>query len=361
MQSDVTYMQQALQLARRVQNIVHPNPLVGAVIVKNGTIIGEGAHEEYGGPHAEVNALIASTENPTDATMYVNLEPCTYSGKTPPCVPEIIRAGLSRVVIGIQDPNPRVDGKGIHQLREAGIEVKTGVAENESREINRGFIHQMNTGLPWVTLKLALTLDGFIADADGKSQWITGEQSRQAVHRWRSQHNAIVVGSGTVLIDDPRLTVRNAEGKNPLRVILDPERTVSHDAIVLNDGDAETLIVHSRGSTNGHTKYGAGVHTLVLPENAHNRFEWRELLVKLYEQQGVLSVFVEGGAETASSLIHSRLVNEIILFTGPKIIGRGLSPFRLLHFPIDEALQVRLIGMHRYDDDVCLRYRLGEQ
>jgi len=360
MQHDAKYMTRALELAERGKNTVNPNPLVGAVIVKNDQVIGEGAHEVYGGPHAEINAIkqvSASTEN---ATMYVNLEPCTYDGKTPPCVPEIIEAGISRVVIGIQDPNPRVDGKGIRLLAENGIDVSVGVLEEKARALNRGFIRVMQSGIPWVTLKLAMTMDGFIADTQGKSQWITGDASRKRVHRWRSDHNAVLVGSGTVLVDDPKLTVRTVPGKNPTRVVLDPEGAVPSEAHVLQSSEAETVLLRASHLSNGDNDRNTNVDIFYLPTNQSGEYDWQEILTTLYEKKGVLSVFIEGGAEISSSLLDSGYVDELILMTGSKIIGQGLSPFHRITASMDTPHKFELTSLEQVGNDICARYRQDE-
>ncbi len=360
MEQDYRYMQRTLELARRGQGRVHPNPLVGAVLVKDDHIIGEGFHGKYGEAHAEVNALRNASESPEGATLYVNLEPCTYEGNTPPCVPEILEAGIDRVIIGIQDPNPRVNGQGIEQLRAAGLEVEVGIMEEECFEINRGFIHQMNTGLPWVTLKLALTIDGFIADRRRKSQWITGPESRQQVHRWRAEHNAILVGGGTIKADNPSLTVRTTSGVNPTRVVVDPQRLAPRQAKVFTDHNAETIVITAENTGNGRSGETFNVKQLTIREEDADLIAWENILSTLYHERKILSVFVEGGAEISSSLLQSGLVNELIIMTGSKIIGQGLSPFHQLVLPLERAITWKLFAVKRFGNDVCLRYRKSE-
>jgi len=357
MDSDQSYMMRALELARKGQGHVHPNPLVGAVIVKDGQIIGEGYHQRYGESHAEVNALKDTSASPEDGVMYVNLEPCTYDGKTPPCVPRIIQSGIERVVIGIQDPNPKVNGLGVQQLREAGLEVETGICQEESSEINRGFIHGMNTGLPWVTLKLALTIDGFMAESSGNSQWITGEGSRQLVHQWRAEHNAILVGGGTVKADDPSLTVRMTEGANPTRVIVDPQQLAPSTAKVFTDDAVETVVISSDQSGNGEYDSSPNIKQYRIRSRDPYNIPWEKILKILYQNQNILSVFVEGGAGIASSLIQSGFVNELIIMTGPKILGRGLSPFQHIEFSLNDQPGWRIFETGRQGEDVYTRYR----
>lgn len=358
MVNDTKFMQRALSLAKKGQGQVHPNPLVGAVIVRNGQIIGEGAHWKLGLAHAEINALESVPSSPEQATMYVNLEPCTYHGRTPPCVPAIIQSGVTRVVIGITDPNPRVNGKGVRQLRDAGIDVEVGVLEAECRELNRGFIHRMEAGVPWVTLKLALTIDGFIADTTGESRWITGPESREQVHVWRSEHNAVLVGANTVVADDPQLTVRKVDGKNPVRVIVDSGQTVPADAQVLNSPlETETILFTANAKTDGELFQKPGVHLVSLEQDDQGMFQWEDILENLAEEHGILSVFAEGGAGVASSLIASGFVNELVTMIAPKIIGRGLSPFSNLHLPLADSQLWRIFHTGRLGNDSYVRYR----
>lgn len=357
MQYVTDYMRKVLTLAKKGQGHVHPNPLVGSVIVKNHHIIGQGLHQKYGESHAEVNAIQSATESPEGATMYVNLEPCTYHGKTPPCVPAIIEAGIEKVVIGMRDPNPKVDGMGIRQLRKAGLEVVVGVLEEEARELNRGFIHQIQHGYPWVTLKIALTIDGFMADTSGSSQWITNEESRQEVHSLRAEHDAILIGAGTAVKDNPRLTVRAVEGQSPIRFILDPERQTPANARVFNIDEAETIVVTRANSGNGKSRINDFPNEMLLPVNESSQFEWDELLTALYKNRGILSLFVEGGSGVAGTLLESGHVNELITFIGPKLIGQGLSPFNSMQRTMDMAVHWNIYGLKQFDDDVYVRYR----
>ncbi|HKJ70000.1 MAG TPA: bifunctional diaminohydroxyphosphoribosylaminopyrimidine deaminase/5-amino-6-(5-phosphoribosylamino)uracil reductase RibD [bacterium] len=357
MEKDRHFMQRTLELARRGQGRVHPNPLVGAVLVKEDRIVGEGFHEKYGEAHAEVNALRNAADSPDGATLYVNLEPCTYKGNTPPCVPQILDAGIKRVVIGLQDPNPKVNGQGIQQLEAAGLEVVVGVLEAECFELNRGFIHQMNTGMPWVTLKLAVTIDGFIADHQRKSQWITGPKSREQVHQWRAEHNAILVGGGTIKADNPSLTVRTTSGVNPTRVIIDPEQLAPQQAKVFTDRHAETIVITTNTAGNGRSGNSFDFEQLILREDDADFIAWENILTTLYRERNILSVFVEGGAEISSSLLQSGLVNELIIMTGPKIIGQGLSPFHQVELPLERAIPWKVFDVMHFGDDVCIRYR----
>ncbi|MBD3274980.1 MAG: bifunctional diaminohydroxyphosphoribosylaminopyrimidine deaminase/5-amino-6-(5-phosphoribosylamino)uracil reductase RibD [Candidatus Marinimicrobia bacterium] len=357
MQYDTEYMRKVLTLAKKGQGHVHPNPLVGSIIVKNRHILGQGLHQKYGESHAEVNAIKSAKESPEGATMFVNLEPCTYHGKTPPCVPAIIESGIEKVVIGMRDPNPKVDGMGIRQLREAGIEVIVGVLEQEARELNRGFVHQIQHGYPWVTLKIALTIDGFMADNDGTSKWITNRESRQEVHRLRAEHDAILIGSGTAVKDNPQLTVRSVEGQSPVRFILDPERRTPESAQVFRIDEAETVVVTAANSGNGQSGITEFPNEILLPVNESNQFDWGDVLAALYKNRGILSVFVEGGSGVAGTLLESGYVTELITMTGPKLIGQGLSPFKSMQRTMQKAEHWKIHKLSQFGDDVCVRYR----
>jgi len=357
MEQSEVLMRRVLELAKEGQGAVNPNPLVGALLLKDDRIIGEGAHRKYGKAHAEVEALNSTTESPEGATLYVNLEPCTYDGKTPPCVPAIIQSGVSKVIIANSDPNPRVNGKGILQLRKAGLDVEVGLLEQEAYEMNRGFMTAMQTGKPWVTLKLAATIDGYIADSSGNSKWITGEDSRKQVHQWRAEHDAILVGAGTVLIDDPALTVRAIEGRNPKRVVISGETQIPEDAQVFTDHKAPTVVIRSEGSKNGDVRSSENVRDIYLALNKDGEFDWAEILGKLYTREGILSVFVEGGAQVASSLLEAEMVDELIVMTAPKIIGVGLAPFQNLQRSLDNPLEWNIFDLKQFQDDVCVRYR----
>ncbi|MCK4411644.1 bifunctional diaminohydroxyphosphoribosylaminopyrimidine deaminase/5-amino-6-(5-phosphoribosylamino)uracil reductase RibD, partial [Candidatus Bipolaricaulota bacterium] len=219
--NDEYYMQIALDLARKGTGFVNPNPLVGAIIVKNGAIIGRGYHKTFGGPHAEVFALEQAAEEADGATMYVTLEPCCHQGKTPPCTRRIVAAGIRCVVVACRDPNPLVNGQGITSLQGAGVEVREGALRKEAQQVNEIFLRFITTGIPFTQLKLAMSLDGKIATKRGDSKWISGEQSREEVHRMRGRFASVLVGSNTVIVDDPRLTVRHVSGKNPIRIVLD--------------------------------------------------------------------------------------------------------------------------------------------
>lgn len=327
MANDQLYMRRVLRLAKRGEAWVSPNPMVGAVIVKGDRIIGEGYHKQFGGHHAEINAINSAAESVVGATLYVNLEPCTHYGKTPPCTDRIIESRLARVVIGTMDPNPLVSGKGIITLQRHGIETTVGVLEEECRKLNERFFTFIRTGVPFVTLKFAQTIDGRIATVSGQSQWISSEKSLRLAHRLRSTHDAVLVGIHTVIRDDPALTVRLVKGKNPLRVVLDSSLRIPLEAKVLKHQErAKTIIATTSRCDPGKREIlqGMGIETLLIEEDSNHRVSLKELLSTL-GKQGVSSVLVEGGATIITSLLKEHLSDRVIIVTAPKILGKGIE------------------------------------
>jgi diaminohydroxyphosphoribosylaminopyrimidine deaminase/5-amino-6-(5-phosphoribosylamino)uracil reductase len=328
---DELYMLKCLSLAEKGAGYVSPNPMVGCVIVRSGKILGMGYHKRFGGPHAEVHAIRSTKTSLRGATLYVNLEPCNHFGKTPPCTDLIIQSKISRVVIGMKDPNQQVTGRGIAQLRKAGIEVKVGVLKEQCQKFNEAFTTYITTGLPFVTLKIAQTLDGMIADSNGKSQWISNSRSRQLVHRLRSQYDAVLIGAGTVHTDNARLTVREVRGRNPLRVILDGKFSVSPGAQIFSH-DAQTIIYASQRFVRRQEKKAAkfgrtGVDIIELKPIKGNVLPLHDVLCDLSSRQ-IASVLVEGGAYTFSEFLNQAAANKLLCFVTPKIFGSGLSPFQ---------------------------------
>jgi diaminohydroxyphosphoribosylaminopyrimidine deaminase/5-amino-6-(5-phosphoribosylamino)uracil reductase len=314
-------MRRVLALAQQGEGFTRPNPLVGAVVVKNGEIVAEAYHERFGGPHAEVLALQKAGKNAEGAELYVNLEPCVdFPGKkTPSCVEAIIRAGIKRVVIATRDPNPQVSGRGVARLRAAGIEVVEGVLAEEAKKLNEIFFHWITTRSPFVALKLALTLDGKIASFSGKSKWITGEEARRRVQELRRRYAAVLVGVNTVLADDPELTLRDLPGPQPLRVILDTHGRVPLTARVFS-GEAKTLVATVDMPKGKEEALRAkGVEILRLPER-NGVVDIQSLLFALSERN-IDSVLVEGGGEVAWSFISQGLVQKIYFFYAPLILG----------------------------------------
>ncbi len=355
---DLFFMKRALELALLGAGRVSPNPMVGAVIVYNGEIIGEGYHQQFGGPHAEVHAIasVADERMLHQSTLYVTLEPCAHFGKTPPCSDLIVEKGLARVVIGCRDPHVEVAGKGIAKLYAAGISVTEGVLEAECGKCNEAFIKSHTVGLPFVTLKLAQTLDGKIATSLGASRWITGEESRSEVHRLRSTYDAVMTGEATVRADDAQLTVRHCSGRNPLRVVLDCRLCLPLESKIF-DAEAPTLVVAST-SFAGLPKVARlmekGVTVLFVDEHA-GKLDLRQVLAELHKRR-ILSVLVEGGSRLSASFIREKLVDKILIFIAPKLFGGdGLSAFAPLGISIpNQAVNLRFGLPEFFGRDVLL-------
>lgn len=359
--SDQYFMRRALYLARKGTGYVSPNPMVGAVIEKNGKIIAEGYHRRYGEAHAEVNALAQLEQIPSGAKLYVTLEPCSHSGKTPPCLERVQAAKFSHVIIGMEDPNPLVSGRSIAALRKQGVEVTVGVMEEACRALNESFIKYITTGMPFITVKFAQTLDGRIATSTGHSRWISGEKSRRFAHKLRSLHDAILVGAGTVLQDDPDLTTRHVKGRSPLRVILDPALETPLTAKVLQNQDkAGTLIV-----TGAHVSADKcsqmrdmGVRIIQLDQQKDHFFSLGELFMRL-GQQRISSVLVEGGSSVITSLLQTGCADRVVAIVAPKIIGTGLNTVGDLHITtMEKAMGLVFKKIFRSGDDIVLDGRV---
>ena len=354
------YMKAALRLARRGIGRVSPNPLVGAVLVRGGTIVGTGYHRFFGGPHAEVHALEKAREKARGADLYINLEPCSHFGKTPPCADALIAAGVRRVFIGMQDPNPLVSGKGIKKLREAGIFVETGIREHECRQLNEAFIKYITRQIPFVYLKLAATLDGKIATAGGDSKWITCDASRAFVHRLRSEVDAIMVGIGTVLEDDPLLTARPAfgAGKNPLRVIVDSRLRTPHGSKLLHTARAVPTIIATCSGSAPRRQKALKQRGADILETAprRGRVDLLKLMKKL-AQRGITTVLIEGGSELSATALQAGIVDKILFFYAPKIIcGEKALPMiggQGVH-KISCAVRVRDLRVKKVGDDILV-------
>ncbi len=319
--NDQDYMLRALELAKRGAGRTSPNPMVGAVIVKNGRIIGEGYHQKCGEAHAERNALAACREDPAGGDLYVTLEPCCHHGRQPPCTQAILDAGITRVVVGSGDPNPLVAGKGLELLRSHGLQVETGVCKEACDRLNRVFFHYIQTGRPYVVMKYAMTMDGKIATRTGASQWITGEEAREQVHRDRNRYSAILVGVGTVLADNPLLTCRMEGGRNPLRIVCDTRlRTPLDSQIVRTAGEIPTLLATCRGEPEGIAPYqAAGCRVWTLPErNGHVDLD--ALMARL-GAEGVDSVILEGGGQLNWSALEQGVVQLVQAYVAPKLFG----------------------------------------
>ena len=363
---DVTFMKQALRVAAKGRGTTSPNPMVGAVVVAKGKVVGSGYHQEAGGPHAEVFALQRAKSRSRLATLYLTLEPCCHTEKrTPPCVPLIIQSGVRRVVVAMRDPNPQVAGRGIQQLKRAGIRVDVGCLKQESAKLNEVYIHWVKTGRPFVILKAAMTLDGKMATATGESKWITGTQAREHVHRLRSRVDSIAVGVNTVLQDNPQLTARpssrtgKASGtRQPVRVIFDSALRIPLDAWVLKNIETNPTAIATTAQAS-HKKMeqlrSKWVEVLVLPQKA-KRVSIRRCLQEL-GNMGITSMIVEGGSELNASFLREGLVNQICLFVAPVLLGGqnakgligGLSPKRLV-----QKIGVSNIHIHPLGADMLI-------
>jgi len=353
---DLRFMKRALRLAGRGAGRTHPNPMVGAVVVGKGCVLGEGWHRGPGQPHAEAEALAKTGFRAEGGTLYVNLEPCDHYGKTPPCTEAILRSGIARVVVGCEDPHPLVNGKGIRRLRGQGVEVLTGIGRSEAEELNRAFLHFARWNEPYVTLKLAATLDGRTADSSGKSRWITGEKARRAVHRLRSRVDAVLVGSGTVVADDPMLTVRGIPGsRQPLRIVLDPElKTPVKARIVQSAVDGRTVLITGAKTDAGKRRSmeDRGVRLLTLPLPS-GEFCWSDLAPE-FVSLGVLHLLVEGGPRTATWFLAQSAVRRIEYFVAMKFLGEtGLASVMDLGISgLPDAPEFDLRGCRKVGGDV---------
>jgi diaminohydroxyphosphoribosylaminopyrimidine deaminase/5-amino-6-(5-phosphoribosylamino)uracil reductase len=351
---DEKYMRMALRLAAKAQGRTSPNPMVGAVVVKDGRVIAAGYHKRAGEPHAEAVALRKADRAAKGATLYVTLEPCSHTNKrTPPCSPLVIASGVKRVVVAMIDPNPRVSGGGVQAIRKAGIEVVTGVLESEARQLNEAFIKHVTKKVPFVTLKIAQTLDGKIATASGESKWITGEKARAEGRGYRDTHDAILVGINTVLQDDPSLTTRLPGGRDPLRVIVDGKLRMPPGANVLTqDSPARTVIAALPGAPKKKRNMleTAGAEVLTVKSD-HGRVDLRDLMKKL-GKMNIMSVLIEGGAEINASALRAGIVDKVVLFIAPMVMtGRdslcsigGTSPRRLSGAIRLRGAETRVVG-----------------
>jgi len=356
--TDQEYMRMAFNLAEMARGRTNPNPLVGAVIVKEGRIIGFGAHLKAGEPHAEVHAFRMAGDEAVGATLYVTLEPCSHHGKTPPCADLVVRSQVKRVVIAMEDPNPLVAGRGTARLRDAGIDVTVGVLEQDAYQLNERFIHNMLTKRPFVLLKTAMTLDGKIAAHTGDSRWITGPEARERVHRLRDEVDGILVGIGTVLADDPELTTRLPEGggRHPKRVILDSQLRIPETAKVLDTTVAPTVVVTSANHDEAKAARlrERGVELVVVPMGAHG-LDLSAALEALLAHN-ITHLLVEGGASVNGAFLEAGLVDKVMTFVAPKIIGgaEAKTPVGGTGFArMADALELERVTVEHYGVDTC--------
>jgi len=362
--TDEFYMNRALRLASKGKAWVSPNPMVGAVIVKGNRIIGEGYHEKLGDNHAEINAILNAADEIEGSTIYVTLEPCTHYGKTPPCVERLISLKPARVVIGTPDPNPLVSGKGIKLLNEQGINTTVGVLEDACRELNERFFKFIQTRIPFVTLKFAQTLDGRIATAQGHSQWISSLPARRFAHRLRSIHDAVLVGVGTILQDDPELTVRLTRGRNPVRIIVDSHlRIPLHANVLKHQGTAKTIIATTKGDDPEKRTLlmDMGLDVMLIGEDSRHRIDMKSLLEELGKKE-ISSVLVEGGAAVITTILREQLADRAVVIIAPKIVGKGIEAVGDLGIErIDDALKLSRKKIIRTGDDLVIDGRIEKK
>lgn len=353
MNADESYMRMALSLAKKGIGSASPNPMVGAVVVKNGKIVGKGYHKKYGDAHAEVNALNEAGSKAKGATLYLNLEPCCHFGKTPPCTDAVIKAGIKRVVAGMVDPNPKVSGKGAGVLRDAGIEVKLGVLEEDCRRLNEGFIKRITIGRPFVTLKIAASMDGKMATRNKESKWITSEPSRHHVHRLRGQVDAIMTGIGTVLADDPLLTPRIGRVKKaPLRVVVDSLLRVPASAKVV--GSNTLFVATDEAPAKAMENLESSGAEVELFKSKKGKVDLT-LVMEHLGKRGVNSLLVETGPELSGALLEEGLVDKVIFFYAPKIIGGVEAPGMVGGGGVErlsEAISLKDIRVRRFAEDI---------
>ena len=328
--NDEYYLKQCLTLARKGKGRVSPNPLVGAILIKHGKIIGQGYHNKFGEAHAEVNAIKNATGNVVGATLYCNLEPCCHTNKkTPPCVPLIVKSKIKKVVISTLDPNQEVNGEGVEQLREAGIDVISGILEDEGKELNKFYFKYTTKKLPYVTLKIAQTIDGKISEAKNKQTWLTGIESIKFVHRLRSEYDAVLVGANTIKVDNPLLTVRKVKGRNPIRIVIDGKLSIPLNSRILNNNEPEKTWIFTSNSSNQRKLKQIekrGIKVFPVKSSANKKINLNSVL-KILTKNKITSVLVEGGQEIFSQFFNQKLLDELIILQSTKILGNGLSGF----------------------------------
>ncbi|MBU4258377.1 MAG: bifunctional diaminohydroxyphosphoribosylaminopyrimidine deaminase/5-amino-6-(5-phosphoribosylamino)uracil reductase RibD [Desulfobacteraceae bacterium] len=359
---DKYFMKMALDLAKKGLGFTSPNPMVGAVVVKDGRVVGKGFHEAVGGAHAEVNAIDDAKTLTEGGVLYVTLEPCNHMGRTPPCTLKIIEAGIKRVVVAMKDPNSDVKGGGIDYLKNKGIDVTIGICEDEAKRLNEAFIKYVETGLPFVTLKCAATLDGRIATRTGNARWVSGEESRRYVHKIRHAVDAIMVGVNTVKVDDPSLTSRldNMNGLDPVRIILDTNLSISEEARVLqldSDSDSDTIIITCNSVSENKKRRieKKGVKVIEAPVK-DGLIDLASLMVQLGTLE-ITSLLIEGGSRVNASALSAGIVDKVIFFYAPKILGgddgipmcMGPGPDLMKH-----CIPVKNINVYRFGDDIMI-------
>lgn len=355
---DIKYMERALELALKGEGKVNPNPLVGAVVVKNGKIIGEGYHKNYGGFHAEVFALEEAGEEARGADIYVTLEPCSHYGKTPPCAKKIIEMGIKRCFIASLDPNPLVAGRGIKMMQEAGIEVVTGVLEKEAMEINRVFMKYISKKIPYLFFKCGITLDGKIASRTGNSKWITNEISREKVQKLRNKYMGIMVGINTLLADNPSLTARIENGRNPYRIVIDPELKTPLSSKFVNFKDNKSILITSKFEEKNKKIEKLREKNVKIIFLDGKDFKIKKILEKI-GAEGIDSILLEGGSYLISKAFEENVIDGGEIFIAPKILGdeKAISFIKGFNFEnINDGFQLENIKINSYGNNVSLEF-----
>ena len=360
--ADEIFMTEALRLAKNAEGRTFPNPLVGAVVVKDGRIISVGWHRKAGTPHAEVHAINMAGELAENATLYVSLEPCSHFGRTPPCVNKIIDAKIKRVVVATVDPNPKVAGRGIKILRDAGITVDVGILEEKARKLNEIFFKWVTKNLPFVTIKFAATLDGKIATVSGQSQWISCEESRNFVHKLRDKNAGIMVGIGTVLADNPSLTARIENGKNPIRIVADSLARTPLASKIICDGKARTIIAVTENAPSEKIRSLKNCGAEIIFAGDGRKVDLKILMKKLAEQE-ISSILVEGGGILNFSLLEAGLVDKVIAFIAPKIFGGKNAPAAVTgagFMNLSDAVQLKNFSVEKIGTDIMIEGYVAE-
>jgi diaminohydroxyphosphoribosylaminopyrimidine deaminase/5-amino-6-(5-phosphoribosylamino)uracil reductase len=346
------HLDEAFRLAEQGRGRVHPNPLVGAVVVAEGEVVGRGAHLGAGLPHAEVVALEEAGSRARGATLYCTLEPCAHHGRTPPCADAIVEAGVARVVVPMEDPHPLVSGRGLARLRDAGVTVEMAGADERDRAeaLNRPFFKYVETGLPYVTCKAAITLDGKVAAAGGDARWISGEESRALVHRWRTWADAVVIGAGTLRQDDPLLTVRAVEGRDPVRVVVSRRAQLPPDARLFTSRGGEVIVIAEAPEPAAAAALRErGADVAVTADGLCGA-------LRLLAGRGLLEILVEGGPTLTGALLQAGLVDRLALFVAPVVLGRGAPDLLATSAParVDEGLRLHEVSWRQIGDDLLV-------
>lgn len=355
---DEKYMALALELAEKGRGKVEPNPMVGAVLVKDGEIVGKGYHQVFGGAHAEINAIHEGGTNCRGATLYVSMEPCAHYGKTAPCVDAIIKAGIIKVVAAVVDPNPITSGKGIQQLKEAGIEVVVGVMEMQAKRLNAPFFKLMQKELPYITVKWAMSIDGKIATHTGESRWITSDESRKYAHKIRGQMDGVLVGINTVVRDDPLLTCRIEGGRNPKRIVVDNSALLPVNSRLLNTiNEGEIIVAVSKNAQRNRVEKLEQLGCKIIQtKDMNGRVDLKELFQRLGERK-LTNILVEGGSRVITSVIEGRLADRVMVFVAPIIIGGAGAKSPVLGTGINkisEAAEIDEIEIKRFSNDIVI-------